>query len=813
MADSDLVSGSRSRLEALNAQRERLPASDAMQELDRTLAGLEHRLMEFKQGSTKASARRAQSTPFGESKTPLRLDHIENRLSDMERQIALAPTQHHDYVALFQKLEELSRRIEDLSDRQALPGRVTDQLAHHMNLLAHQVAKVVDGLSHNDYRNLETQLDIIGEKLEVAEKRALETQPVLLDTIERRFTELTERLDHDYSMRYLHSDAIANLEAQIGDIARHLAKPAIELAEITPRLASIERSIVNANENVLEAARVATETAIERAMQKSSHGESTIAQQLAADIKSLETLARNADDRNSRTFETVTGTLSTIAERLTRLENEVNGKPTVAPPLGITAQDALDKSAVFDTKAKAVFERGDQKPPSNDETEKTPPTIEPVSRLLAQKDEHFSGEQLPDLNTILKRVREERRRQEDPTEEASAAFGKRELITAARRAAEIAVTQSQESEEAQDRRNNRKFILLAIGAVLFAITGLQIGSAYFSDREPVEVVADQAIETLKDPASQPAKQQVEPVKGSPMPAATALQSTKALHISVPVEVGPIALREAAAQGDRLALFEIGNRYMDGRGVPADMSKAASWYEKAAGKGFAPAQYRIASFNEKGRGVPLDLKKARAWYEKAAHQGNASAMHNLAVLIASGKDGPSDNVAAAHWFARAAELGIKDSQFNMGILAAKGVGMPANLEESYKWFALAANAGDREAADKRDQIAASLDPEKLEQAKASVLSFQTKPMDTATNSITVPDAWEKDTILTGSIDTKKTIQAIQIILRNEGYAVGAIDGTINDKTREAITVYQKANGLNPTGVIDHNLTIMLFQKKD
>lgn len=805
MADTDLVSGSRSRLDALNAQRERRSASDAMQELDRTLAGLEHRLMEFEKGS-----RRTQSQSAGESETPLRLERMESRLSDMARQIASAPTQQQDYDVVLQKLEELSQRIEVLSDRHVLPERVTDQLAHHMSLLANQVAKVVDGLSLIDYRNLETQLDIIGEKLEAAEKRSREAHPLLLDTIDRRFAELTERLDHDYAKRYLHSDAIANLEAQIGDIARHLAQPSTELAEITPRLASIERSIESANKNVLEAARMAAETAIERAMQKATRGESEIAQQLAADMKSLETLAQDADERNARTFETVTGTLSTIVERLTRLESEVIGKATVAPPVAPATEAPIHKPAFFDAVAKAVRERGDEKLTSSDETATMPSTAEPVSRLLAQKDEDFSGEQLPDLNSILKRVREERRQQEDTTHETSATAGKRDLITAARRAAQIAVTQSQQSEDAkaeevQGRRGNRKFILLGIGAVLFAITGLQLGSAYFSDKQTVDVVTDQTAEKLKAPAPR--------LSAAQKLSAPVSQPAQAALIAVPAEAGPVALREAAAQGDRLALFEIGNRYMDGRGVEADMSKAATWYEKAAGKGFAPAEYRLASFNEKGLGVPVDVKKARAWYEKAAHQGNASAMHNLAVLLASGKDGAADNVAAARWFAKAAELGVKDSQFNMGILAAKGVGMPVNLEESYKWFALAANAGDREAADKRDQIAYSLDPEKLERAKAAVQSFQTRPLDTASNSIAVPDAWTEDRTITGSIDKKKAIQAIQIILRNEGYDVGVADGIINDETREAIRGYQRAKGLKPTGEIDRNLAIMLFQKQD
>src|SRR5690606_12520304 len=92
--------------------------------------------------------------------------------------------------------------------------------------------------------------------------------------------------------------------------------------------------------------------------------------------------------------------------------------------------------------------------------------------------------------------------------------------------------------------------------------------------------------------------------------------------SIPVTAGPIALREAAASGDPKALFEIGNRYAEGRGVPADMVEAANWYEKAAEEGLAPAQYQIGNLYEKGVGVTRDIAKAKTWYQLAEGQGNA-----------------------------------------------------------------------------------------------------------------------------------------------------------------------------------------------
>lgn len=83
------------------------------------------------------------------------------------------------------------------------------------------------------------------------------------------------------------------------------------------------------------------------------------------------------------------------------------------------------------------------------------------------------------------------------------------------------------------------------------------------------------------------------------------------------------------------------------------------------------------------------------------------MHNLAVLYASGALGQQDYATAASWFTKAANLGITDSQFNLAILCARGNGVPADLEESYKWFAIAAKAGDKDAAQKRDEVAKAM----------------------------------------------------------------------------------------------------------
>ncbi|UWF61065.1 peptidoglycan-binding protein [Brucella sp. 2716] len=809
-----------------------------------------------------------------------RMDRIEKRLAALTAQLDSAFTRE-DSDALFRRLGELSQRIDALQTNASLPEQMVEQLACQVQLLATQIGKVVENLSRSDYRRVEARLEAISERLEAAERRAHEHHPAVLDQIDRRFAELTERLDAHYASRYgassADSEAIHNLEQQIASIAQHLAQPSRELSEIRPRLDSIERSLHGNREIVLDAAREATESAVARMLQHGPKGETAIAQQLAADMKALETLARNADDRNTKTFEAVHDTLTQVVERLAGIEKEMSAKSAVSAPIKAPVFSSpaapapvkfpqVEKAAAHISRPHEPFFKSDfasLKPARRENPVHTqPPAVKPD----VKSGPRAGDETVLDLNSIMKRVREERRQQEDGSEAPkTAATSKVDFITAARRAAQLAATQSEQIEKdaaaptekkkasiADILHRQRKPILFAIGAVMIAIAGLQVGTAFLnrdSDIDPaVNVAAEKpaAIDmastggiqtiptTINRAAALPTPQmpplQAESTVDDKMPALpsepqasaqfsppeteqTAAPEPQKIEIpSIPEEAGPAALREAAAKGDMRALFEIGNRYMEGRGVAANVKEAAKWYQLAADQGFAPAQYRIGSFNEKGLGMARNLEKAKNWYQLAADQGNASAMHNLAVLFATGTNGTPDNAAAVRWFTEAAELGVKDSQYNLGILAAKGLGMPVNLEESYKWFALAANAGDKDAAEKRDQIAKALKPEMLARAKGAVELWKAKPLDDAANSIDVPDAWtEAKPLSTSSVDMKKAVRNIQLILQKNGYDTGTADGMMGAKTRTAISAFQKANGQEPTGEVNQKLVQLLLKK--
>ena len=223
---------------------------------------------------------------------------------------------------------------------------------------------------------------------------------------------------------------------------------------------------------------------------------------------------------------------------------------------------------------------------------------------------------------------------------------------------------------------------------------------------------------------------------------TGAEATEEAGDALPAALGTQALRVAAISGDPVAAYEIGARYLDGRGIRADATEAATWLERAYAKGSAPAAYRLGSIHEKGLSGRKNPTEALRYYTAAAEKGNIKAMHNLAVIHAEGVDGTPDMKAATKWFRMAADRGVADSQYNLGVLYARGLGVKANLAESYRWFALAANQGDQDAAKKRDDVGKRLDVQTLVAAKLAVQTWAAAPIETSANEIRLKPEWEK-----------------------------------------------------------------------
>lgn len=134
-------------------------------------------------------------------------------------------------------------------------------------------------------------------------------------------------------------------------------------------------------------------------------------------------------------------------------------------------------------------------------------------------------------------------------------------------------------------------------------------------------------------------------------------------------VSPSALEQAdviqlqcrADQGVQAAQLTLAKRYEAGDGVPRDIKRAVTLYERAsaaaaastavyapavrvgghgqvlflsnpgASPGLPEAQYRLGELFIEGRSIPQDRKRGRALIERAAKQGYALAMAALSTL--------------------------------------------------------------------------------------------------------------------------------------------------------------------------------------
>jgi localization factor PodJL len=755
--------------------------------------------------------------------------------------------------------------------------------------------------------------------------------------LEKRLDTISHRIEASVGASAVDPHLIRSLESQIAGLAEHISRPVpVHEAQpdLTPRLDKIEQSIVASRADVVEAARRAAEDAVRNF--SGGAAESALVAGLADDLKALEALTRRSDDRNAKTFEAIHDTLLKIVDRLGAVEagksppaREALGAART-PPLMPEAEAMPLAQALETTVAMPADEAGAarsgsllgglarklssrkespaaQKAAKKEAAATEVPSVDPDAPL----DPQFANQPLepgsgaPDLNSIMRRVRDERAQPaRGPGGEASRA----DFIAAARRAAQAAAAEAEtlkrgpaakaqggktKGSKAEDGKasavatlltRRRKPLLMGIAAVLIALAGLQ-GSRMFltnGNGDVAHAPAPAAVAALPAPENEPeapapqvrvageATQPETAADALAVPPQTAdgldgdwldLETTTAAAppreetantdpvaagfsapeavaggladgaahpvpaqdeavAAIPLAAGPAALREAAAGGDPKALFEIGNRYAEGRGVDADMASAAKWYEQAAQAGLAPAQYRLGSFYEKGIGVERDVAAAKRWYEQAAEAGNASAMHNLAVLNAMSAENARDNETAARWFMRAAELGVRDSQFNLGILSAKGVGVTQNLQEAYKWFALVAKAGDKDAADKRDEVARALRPEQLETARAAAELWRAKTLDAEANAVEIPESWGESQETTASIDKgadkavdmRTAVRNIQQILNKNGYDAGAADGLMGQRTKTAIAAFQRDNGMKATGEVDETLVRTLLDRR-
>lgn len=98
-----------------------------------------------------------------------------------------------------------------------------------------------------------------------------------------------------------------------------------------------------------------------------------------------------------------------------------------------------------------------------------------------------------------------------------------------------------------------------------------------------------------------------------------------------------------APGIENAYTGIASMYLNGRGVPRNISLAISYLEKAAKNQFGPACGMLGEIYRRGNGIPVDIDKAVDWYRQGAEVGDSVCDNCIAELYFQGKIGDRQNL--------------------------------------------------------------------------------------------------------------------------------------------------------------------------
>ena len=110
-----------------------------------------------------------------------------------------------------------------------------------------------------------------------------------------------------------------------------------------------------------------------------------------------------------------------------------------------------------------------------------------------------------------------------------------------------------------------------------------------------------------------------------------------------------AMKKMAKNGDVIALYLLGQRYLEGQGgFSQDYAEASCWLKKLVPRNSPAVLYYLGCCYTDPRGVNENYKQAIYWWRKAASASSADAEYELGKCYYNGK-GVGKSVAMAHYF--------------------------------------------------------------------------------------------------------------------------------------------------------------------
>lgn len=116
----------------------------------------------------------------------------------------------------------------------------------------------------------------------------------------------------------------------------------------------------------------------------------------------------------------------------------------------------------------------------------------------------------------------------------------------------------------------------------------------------------------------------------------------------------------ADEGNRDALFNMGQLYRMGKGVPRDPVMAEYFYRKAADKGHLAAQGNLGTLYYFGFEDSPRVASAIRWWQQAAKGGDARSQYMIGILYYNGEHLRRDPVRAYAWIRKASVAGLPEA---------------------------------------------------------------------------------------------------------------------------------------------------------
>jgi len=140
-------------------------------------------------------------------------------------------------------------------------------------------------------------------------------------------------------------------------------------------------------------------------------------------------------------------------------------------------------------------------------------------------------------------------------------------------------------------------------------------------------------------------------------------------------------KKSAAQNCPDAFWTLGLIYQHGRGVSADLSKAAEYYRKGSDLGNAECQHNLGCMYLNGEGMRKNRKKGFGLVKASAEQGYGLAMKSLGMCYQFAWGTEGNMKTAVEWYEKALEI-MDDPELKEKVMMYKALSGADGFDEDY-----------------------------------------------------------------------------------------------------------------------------------